>query len=220
MGSKLGTRALAIIAPDIGPLIVEVRGQRVMLDAALARIYGVPTKALNQAVKRNATRFPEDFMFQLTAQEWGNLKSQIVTSSLEVPQTEGVAQTWSQIATSSHGGRRKLPHAFTEHGAIMAANVLNSAQATQMSLFVVRAFIKMRAVLTDTRELARKLATLESELKSRLDLHESAIVDVLQRIMRVLDPPPPPPKPAPPEIGFHIKEDTVPYRVSRKPGRL
>jgi hypothetical protein len=120
---------------------------------------------------------------------------------------------WSQFATSSkrHRGAAYRPWAFTEHGAIMAATVLNSPAAVAMSVFVVRAFMQMRAALTDTRELARKLAALESELKSRLDVHETAIVEVLQRIMRVLDPPPPPPEPAPPEIGFHVKEDAPPW---------
>src|SRR5205823_8517868 len=93
--------------------------------------------------------------------------------------------------------------------AIMAANVLNSPRAVDMSVFVVRAFLKMRGALTDSRDLAHKLAALESELKSRLDLHEVAIVDVLQRIMRVLDPPPSPEEP-PKEMGFHIKEESVP----------
>ena len=97
----------------------------------------------------------------------------------------------------------------------MAANVLNSDRAAQMSVFVVRAFVKMRAAFGDTRQLARKLASLEQELKTRLDIHEAAIVDVLQRIMKILDPPPPPPQPPPPEIGFHVREDSVPYRARR-----
>jgi hypothetical protein len=101
----------------------------------------------------------------------------------------------------------------------MAANVLNSPQAAQMSVFVVRAFVKMRSLLTDTRELARKLAALEQELKARLDVHEAAIVEFLQRIMKILDPPPPPPEPSPPEIGFHVKEDAVPYRIKRRTAR-
>jgi predicted amino acid-binding ACT domain protein len=127
----------------------------------------------------------------------------------------------SQIATSSstHGGRRKLPYAFTEHGSIMAANVLNSPRAVDMSFFVVHAFVKMRSAFTDTRELAQKLALLEQELKIRVNIHEAAIVDGLQRIMRILDPPPPPPEPPPPEIGFHVKEDSVPYRVKRRTAR-
>ena len=98
----------------------------------------------------------------------------------------------------------------------MAANLLRNPKAVQMSVFVVRAFVKMRAAFTDTRELARKLALLETELKVRLNIHESAIVDVLQHILRLLDPPPPPPEPPPPEIGFHVKEDAVPYRTRRK----
>jgi hypothetical protein len=101
----------------------------------------------------------------------------------------------------------------------MAANVLNSPQATHMSVFVVRAFVKMRASFGDSRELARKLARLELELKIRLNIHEAAIVDVLQRIMKILDPPPPPPEPPAPEIGFHVREDAVPYRVKRKTAR-
>ena len=106
-------------------------------------------------------------------------------------------------SNKGRGGRRYLPYAFTEHGAIMAANILNSPQAVQMSVFVVRAFIAMRAALTDTRELARKLASLEKELTSRLDTHESAIVDVLQRVMALLEPPPPEPELPPKEMGFH-----------------
>src|SRR5271156_4256366 len=194
----------------IETLILNARSQKVILDADLAELYGVPTKVFNQAVKRNADRFPEDFMFQLTAKEFEILKSQFAASSLEAPQTEGVAPNWSQIVTSPkrHRGATYRPWAFTEHGALMAANILNSSRAVDMSVFVVRAFLKMRAALTDTRELARKLAALESELKSRLDFHESAIVDVLQRIMRILDPPPLPPQPDAPEIGFHIKENT------------
>ncbi len=101
----------------------------------------------------------------------------------------------------------------------MAANVLNSSRAVDMSVFVVRAFLKMRAVLGDTRQLAKTLTALESELKSRLDVHEAAIVDVLQRIMKILDPPPPPPEPPTPEIGFHVKEDSLPYRINRKTAR-
>ena len=104
----------------IESLILNLRGQKVILDTDLAELYGVPTKVFNQAVKRNADRFPEDFIFQLTPQEWSNLKSQFVTSSGDDIQPEHVAPNWSQVVTTSHGGRRKLPFAFTEHGAIMA----------------------------------------------------------------------------------------------------
>jgi hypothetical protein len=187
-------------ARDIDRLILVIRGQRVILDADLAALYGVSTKRLNEQVKRNEERFPVDFAFQLTPSE----KAEVV-------------------ANCDHLQRLKfspvLPRAFTEHGAIMAANVLNSRRAVRMSVFVVRAFVKMRAVFADTRELARKLGALEQELKGRLDIHEAAIVEVLQRIMRVLDPPAPPPAPPPPEIGFHVKEDAVPYGIKRRSSR-
>ena len=186
----------AVPTKHIEECIYTVRGQRVMLDADLAEVYGVETKALNRAVKRNRDRFPDDFAFQLTRQELTILKCQIGTSSLQ------------------HGGRRKPTLVFTEHGAIMAANVLNSKRAAQMSVFVVRAFIKMRAALSDNRELARKLAALEKELKDRLDVHEAAIVTILQRVMDIIDPPalPEPPKK---RIGFQVKEGKARYVVRR-----
>ena len=130
----------------IAPLIHEIRGERIILDADLARIYGVTTKRLNEQVKRNADRFPDDFAFQVTKEETANLTSQIAT--LKSPASSNLR---SQNATSrSHGGRRYPPYAFTEHGAIMAGNVLNSKQAVQMSVFVVRAFVKLREVLGGT----------------------------------------------------------------------
>jgi hypothetical protein len=160
------------MAADIDPLILEIRGQKVILDADLSRIYGIATRVLNQAVKRNAERFPSDFMFRLTAEEAGTAR-----------------RLRSQVVILKRGQHLKyLPYAFTEHGAIMAANVIRSPRAIQMSIFVIRAFVKMRTTLLDSRDLARKLAALEQELKSRLDLHEAAIVDVLQRIVRLISP--------------------------------
>lgn len=171
---------------DISSLIRTIRGQKVILDSDLARVFGVPTFRFNEAVKRNRQRFPGDFLFQLTREEHSILISQIAISSL-------------------HGGRRKLPYAFTENGAIMAANVLNSPEAVRMSVFVVRAFVKMRELLGGTKELARQLVSLEKKLTARLDEHEMAIVDVLRRVMDILDPPPPPTESEPPKrrIGFH-----------------
>ena len=180
------TKSLARRLPELEALIYEIRGQKVMLDSDLGRIYGTSTGALNRAAKRNRERFPSDFLFQISPAEWKNLKCQIGTSS------------------STHGGRRRgRPYAFTEHGAIMAANVLNSRRAVQMSVFVVRAFLKMRALLGDKRELAKQLATLEKELKQRLDVHEAAIVTILQRVMDIIDPPTLPPSPPKPRIGFN-----------------
>ena len=163
--------------------ILTIRDQKVILASDLAAIYGVETKALNRAVKRNTEKFPADFMFLITREELANLKCQIGTSS------------WG-------GVRRALPYAFTEHGAMMAANVLNSPRAAQMSVFVVRAFVRMRALLAGDRQLAKELAALEKKLTDRLDVHESAIVGVLRRVMLLLDPPPPPPRPPKPKIGF------------------
>jgi len=167
--------------------ILLIRGEKVMLDVDLAELYRVEIRTLLQAVKRNSERFPPDFAFQLTSQEFQNLRSQIVISS-------------------SHGGRRYQPYAFTEHGALMAANVLNSPRAVQMSVFVIQAFIKMRSLLVDHRQLSGRLAELEKKLTKkltqRLNVHEAAIVDVLQRIMRLLDPPPDP-EPTRPRIGFN-----------------
>lgn len=130
----------------IAQRILVIRGQRVMLDADLARLYRVSTSRLNQQLRRNRKRFPEDFAFQLTKNELANLML--------------------QSATSSWGGSRKLPIVLTEHGVIMAASVLNSARAVQMSLYVVRAFVRLRELLASNTELARKLAALEKSVAS------------------------------------------------------
>lgn len=180
--------------PDIDSSITTVRGQRVILDADLAHVYGVSTKVLNQAVKRNSEKFPGDFLFQLTtaeATEPTYLRSQIVTSN------------------SVRGGRRYLPYAFTEHGAIMAANVLNSVRAVQMSVFVVRAFVKMRETVAANAAILKRLAEIDKTLLA----HDVALRDVFQKLRPLLAPPAQPPKP---EIGFHVKEEALPYRVKRK----
>jgi len=137
------TKSLARYDADaIGARILTIRGHKVIFDTDLAAIYRVEVRRLNEQVKRNSARFPEDFAFMLTPQEW-----------------EQVRSLRSQDATLKRGQHRKHPpRVFTEHGAIMAANVLNSKRATEMSVFVVRAFVRMRGVLSDTRELARKLA--------------------------------------------------------------
>ena len=184
---------------DISSLIRTIRGQKVILDSDLARVFGVPTFRFNEAVKRNRQRFPDDFLFQLTREEHSILISQIAISSL-------------------HGGRRKLPYAFTENGAIMAANVLNGPEAVRMSVFVVRAFVKMRELLGGTKELAKQLAALEKKLTARLDGHEVAIIEVLQRVMQILDPPPPPPEPEKPKgrLGFYIDPEEKTEAKARK----
>jgi len=190
-----------ITTDQLGRLIYEIRGQRVMLDSDLAAIYGIETKALNRAVKRNPDRFPNDFVFQLSSHEWKDLRYQIGTSNIG-RESEFLRYQTGTLKTGRGQHRKYLPYVFTEHGAIMAANVLNSRRAVQMSVFVVRAFLKMRALLGDKRDLAQKLASLEKELKKRLDVQEAVIVTILQRVMDIIDPPmiQQPPKP---QIGFN-----------------
>jgi hypothetical protein len=186
-----------VISPEaVERLIISLRGQKVILDSDLAALYGVTTKRLNEQFRRNRKRFPEDFAFQLTAEELTDIRSQIATSSLSLTSMR------SQNATASKRNVRYRPWAFTEHGALQAANILNSPRAVQMSVFVIRAFIKMRETLLGTRDLAKKLAALEKQLTGRLDAHEVAIVHVLQELMQILNPPPPPPEAPRPKIGF------------------
>src|SRR5208283_1400471 len=158
--------------------VLFLRRQRVILDADLAELYGVPAKRLNEQVKRNLERFPSDFMFQLTRKEHDALRSQFATSN------------------NGRGGRRYLPYAFTEHGAIMAATVLNSERAVQMSVFVVRAFVRLREMLSTNRRLAGKIA----ELENRLDTHDSVIKELIKAIRELLTPRKVPRK----RIGFQL----------------
>jgi len=171
--------------------ILAIRGQKVILDADLADIYGVETKILNKAISRNMARFPEDFVFRLTKKEFDTLRFQNGTSK------------------SSRGGRRYPPYAFTEHGAIMAANVLRSIKAEEMSVFVVRAFVKMREQLTLTQEMAKRLA----EIEKTLIVHDSALVDLYKKIRPLLLPPKVPQKPP---IGFLDKNKKTKYTVKRE----
>ena len=163
-------------AHDLGQLILTLRGQRVILDADLAALYEVPTKALNQAVKRNQDRFPMEFAFQITREELTILRSQIVTSS-------------------SHGGRRFLPYVFTEHGVLMAANILSSPRAVAVSVALVKAFVRLREVLVTNQVVGNRLAEVEKTLVT----HDAALRDIYQRIKPLLLPPPDPPRK---KIGF------------------
>jgi phage regulator Rha-like protein len=160
-------------AADIDLAIIIARGERVILAADLAKVYGVETRALNQAVKRNIEKFPVDFVFQLTRREAAIL-----------------SRSRSQFVMLKRGGNVKyLPYAFTEHGAIMAANILNSKRAVQMSVFVVRAFVKMRQTMSANKALLEKLNELEGKLTKRLDTHEQAIVYVLSELRKLSEPP-------------------------------
>ena len=176
-----------------------IRGQRVMLDSDLTMIYGVTTKRLNEQLKRNRLRFPPDFAFQLTVQEFRNLKSRIATSSLR-----------SQFGTSSsHGGKRKLPLVFTEHGALMFASVLNSEIAVQASVRVVRAFVRLREMVAANAQLAAKL----QELERRLDSHDEGIANLFAALKQLLEPSEPTKRR---EMGFHVREKAARYRVRRR----
>jgi len=180
------------------PLIVAIRGHRVVLDADLARLYGVDTKRFNEAFKRNRDRFPADFAFQLTAEEFAELRSQIATSSSQP--ADSLEDNRSQFATGSHGGRRYLPWAFTEHGALMAANILRSARAVQMSVFVVRAFVRLREEVAANTSVLARLAEIDRKLLQ----HDVALLDIYQRLLPLLQPSPDPPKR---RIGFHTEGD-------------
>ncbi len=173
-------------------LILVLRGQRVMLGSDLARIYGVELKRLNEQVKRNLERFPEDFAFQVNRQEFAVLKSQIATAS-------------------SHGGSRSLPWVFTEHGAIMLAAVLNSPVAVDASVRVVRAFVFLREQLSANRELAAKFA----ELEKRMDAQDESIAGLFEAIRSLLEAPAEEEQ-SRREIGFHIREAAPLYRVRNR----
>ncbi len=162
---------------SISRAILVLRRQRVILDADLAALYGVTTKRLNEQVKRNIERFPEDFMFRLTAEEAAVLRSQLATS--KTPPKDG------------RGGARYQPFAFTEHGAIQAANVLNSQRAIEMGVHVVRAFVRLRELLASNQELARRLGQLEARLEKKLVAHDEAIAAILSAIRELMNPPAP-----------------------------
>jgi hypothetical protein len=177
MRAKADFSPVAIEA--IASRITTIRGERVLLDADLAALYGVETRRLNEQVRRNRRRFPADFIFRLTRAELDNLMS--------------------QSATSRWGGRRKLPHAFTEHGAIQAATVLNTRRAVEVSVYVVRAFVQLRGVIVANRELAKRLDELEARIERKLDSHDRVIAGILDAIRRLMAPPEPKPKR---RIGF------------------
>lgn len=166
----------ALIAIDaITSRILVGRGQKVMLDMDLAALYGVTTKRLNEQIRRNLDRFPSDFVFQLTVQEVALLRSQFATSSSGSRQ-----RAW--------GGRRYSPYAFTEHGAIMAATVLNSVRAIEISVYVVRAFVQQRDVLLASKELAKRLGELESRIERKLSSHDEVIAGILDAIRQLMAP--------------------------------
>jgi len=172
-----------IPAQRIERSILLIRGEKVMLDADLAILYGVETKALNRAVKRNLDRFPRDFMFQLTAQEFRSLRF--------------------HFGTSKRGGRRYFPYAFTEHGVTMLSSVLNSPRAIQVNIQIVRAFVRLRQILASHAALARKLEQLEKVTTARFKKQDATIRVVFDAIRQLMQPPEPKRR----QIGFQVHED-------------
>jgi hypothetical protein len=170
-------------------MIFLIRGQRVMLDSDLAKIYGVTTKRLNEQFRRNAERFPQDFAFKLTSQELAKMRS--------------------HIATSSRRNFRRAPIAFTEHGALMLGNILNSKTAIEASIRVVRAFVWIREQLAVNKELSQKL----KELESRVGEHDGAINNLFEAIRQLIEPESGEKRK---EIGFHVRETGTPYRVKTR----
>ncbi len=177
-----------IAVEQIAGTILFVRGEKVLLDSDLARLYGVTTGNLNKAIARNRARFPQDFMFRLTRAEVRNLIF--------------------QSGISSWGGRRALPFAFTEQGVAMLSSVLRSERAVKVNIAIMRAFVKLRAALEGNRELARKF----SELESRVGKHDEEIAAIIEAIRQLMVPPSRPKR----EIGFHVGEPAPRYRTRTK----
>lgn len=180
----------AIVSVEqIEQAILLLRGQKVMLDRDLAVLYGVETKNLNKAVRRNLSRFPADFMFQLTAEEADSLRF--------------------QFGTLKRGQHFKyLPCAFTEQGVAMLSSVLNSQRAVQVNIAIMRAFVRLRETLSLHKELAGKLA----ELERKIEKHDGSISTLFEAIRQLMAPPDKPKK----EMGFHVKEEATPYRTKRR----
>jgi hypothetical protein len=184
----MSDNARLIPTGKIDQLIFLVRGQRVMLDRDLASLYGVETRVLNQAVRRNRNRFPEDFLLILTRREVRNISQIVICSTLK---------------------HARNVFAFTEQGVAMLSGVLNSPRAVQVNIEIMRAFVRLRAVTASNQELARKLR----ELERRIAGHDEKIQTIFEAIRQLMAPPPTPPRP---EIGFHVKEDAVPYRIQKR----
>ena len=192
MGNEqIGNRDLEALEP----LIFSVRNQRVILDAALAKLYGVSTKRFNEAFKRNRRRFPADFAFRISAKQFSNLRSQVATSSLQSVDCIGE----NEESERSHGGRRYRPWLFTEHGALMAANILRSEHAAQMSIYVIRAFVRLRERAAADESILKRLAEIDRTLLQ----HDAALRDVYRKLLPLLQPPPDRPRT---RIGFHADD--------------
>ncbi len=190
----------------IAQAIRVLRGEKVLLDSDLAFLYGVETRVLNQAVKRNAERFPPDFMFRLNVEEMEQMSESNIPPQ---PMGKAVSDS-SQIVMSSrkHRGRRYRHYAFTEQGIAMLSSVLNSERAVRVNIAIMRAFVKLRQTLESNRELAQKF----SELERRVGVHDDEIAAILEAIRQLMALPETPRR----EIGFHVREKAPRYRVRKR----
>lgn len=191
----------AVVPEQIDQSILIIRGHKVLLDSQLANFYGVPTGTLMQAVRRNLKRFPLDFMFQLTTEEWENLRSQIVISSL-----------------GAHGGRRYLPYAFTEQGVAMLSGVLRSQRAIDVNIQIMRAFVRLRQLLAIHKDLADRLVELEQKMQTRDEAVDHQFQQVFELLDQLFNPPDPPRR----QIGFHSEGEPTPSDMAGKaqPGMM
>jgi hypothetical protein len=194
-----------IPAEQIALRIRNFRGEKVLLDFDLAALYDVETRILNQAVRRNADRFPADFMFQLTSEEAEKL-SQVVTPSVAGHDVSNSSQI--VMSSGKYRGKRYRPYAFTEQGVAMLSSVLNSESAVKLNIAIMRAFVQLRRALEANRELARKF----SELERRIDKHDSEIAAILEAIRQLMALPAKPRR----EIGFHVREEAARYRTNKR----
>jgi len=188
--------------PLLDPLIHSIRGQRVILDADLARLYGVTTRRFNEGFRRNRDRFPEDFAFQLTIGEFAAVRFRPAPSDLQPADLQGNIQNRSQIATGSqkHRDPRFRPWVFSEHGALMAANVMRSKHAVHMSVFVIRAFVRLREELAANSAILKRLAEIDRTLLR----HDGALRDIYRKLLPLLQPPPDPQRRG---IGFQASHE-------------
>jgi hypothetical protein len=194
MASLVSKRVIALKPENVAQLVFFIRGEKVMLDADLAMLYGVSTKALNQALRRNRARFPEDFVFQLTGEEFAALRSQSVTSNAEGPYPQGLRPNWSQFVTSSgkHRGRSYRPYAFTEQGVAMLSSVLRSTRAVEVNIAIMRTFVQLRRLMDTNRDLGRKIEALEK----KYDEQFAVVFEAIKQLIA-------PPEPSRRRIGFH-----------------
>ena len=191
--ASLVSKGIIVLKPEnVAQLVFFIRGEKVLLDADLAMLYGVEPRVLNQAVARNRKRFPADFMFQVSASEYDALTSQIVISDKDDARGAPALRSQIVISKKGRGGRRYRPHAFTEQGVAMLSSVLRSARAVEVNIAIMRTFVQLRRLMDTNRDLARKIETLERK-------YDEQFAVVFEAIKQLIAPPEPPRR----RIGFH-----------------